>query len=1112
MLHFVLGTAGTGKTTFLREKIKEVVNQGKKVILIVPEQFSFESERALFKILGAKDSLSVEVLSFTRLCNSIFRAFGGLAGAELSKTARYLLMSVVVDELRDSLKVYRKSAMNISFLSTILAACSEFKAAGITASKLSDFSLSCEGLLAEKAGDLAALYEAYQSMLEKGYTDPEDSLIRAVAVLEENDFFSDYTVFVDGFTAFMAGEYSLLRHVIACSHDVWFALTTDTPHDNQQGMGLFSPVKATVNQLTRIAKTAGVPIENYHILEEPLRFKAEGLAHLSKNFLEPAVKKFDGDLSFAEIFAAGDIFDETEHVAASIATIVREEGCRYRDIAVVARDTCGYLRALELAFSRYGIPYFLDDPEDIENKILTGTVLSALDAVRGSFDSGHIIMLAKSPVLGFDMQKVAELENYVYIWNIRGALWLDDFANNPRGMAENLTDDDVKQLEIINEVRESVMKPLTILRDGVKSGTGRTFAKAVYEFLQAVNAAENIEKYAESMPQGEKEAFLDESARLWDILVDVLEVFGEVLGNIKLPAAKLCDLFRLAAGSAETAAPPQTLDQVIVGKADRIRPENVSRVFIIGANDGVFPPATEVQGIFSDEERRQMIDAGMGISMPSLYQVVLERFFAYFAVTLPSEKLYISYCKADIQGRVMQPSMIISQIHALFPGLAEKNRDESTLIYIQNKNTAFSALSKHYSKDTVLAASLREYFMQKDAKVLSRLEKAAVKPPHMLHAKDTAKELFGGNLRLSPSRVEKYYHCPFSYFAAYGLNLKKRQKVEFSPLESGSILHHILHVMVQKYGGKGLCECTQKQLENEIAEIIREYITSRIESMDALPVRFKYLFERLCGTAARLLKHMGEEFAQSKFDPAEFELPIRIGEKIEPISLVTANGTNVVVEGIVDRVDVMTTKTGKKYVRVVDYKSGRKEFKLQDIICGLNMQMLLYLFTIQENGRESLADSIPAGVLYMPANERFITTDRTAADSQVENEKRKSWRMSGLLLEDDEALRGMEENLSGVFIPVKMKKDGTPDSASSLASLDRMGKLSSKVKDLVAQMADSITGGNVAAVPVDSADYTVCRYCDYKTVCGFEEGDPIRKIAKLDREKVLRMLEEEYDS
>jgi ATP-dependent helicase/nuclease subunit B len=547
---------------------------------------------------------------------------------------------------------------------------------------------------------------------------------------------------------------------------------------------------------------------------------------------------------------------------------------------------------------------------------------------------------------------------------------------------------------------------------------------------------------------------------------------------------------------------------VLVGKVDRIRPVNLRAVFVIGAVEGEFPAQLGPTGIFSDAERQQLIDAGTGVTAPTLTRMALESFFAYFATTLASEYLSISWPGADRNGQELLPSSIVGGLMGMFPDIILKPLSGKQML--TGEKPAFRLLAAEYGSGSVMESSLLSYFGGGErANTLNRMEKARRHADYHITDRGLARELFGGNLRISPTRVERYYSCPFRYFAADGLALRQRRKVEFTPLESGSVIHNVLQVMVQRHGGKGLAAIEETTLEQEIASVIQDYLSALVDDVTKLPVRFQYLFGRLTGMLSRLLRRIGEEFAQSEFSPAAFELPIRQEEGVEPLHLQTIDGVSVAVEGVVDRVDIME-KNGVRYVRVVDYKSGAKTFDLHDILYGLNMQMLLYLFTIGENGKSELADAIPAGVLYMPVNESFVSAGRYASTEQVAKEQKKQWRMSGILLEDEEVLRGMERDLAGVYIPVKQGEDGF-DRYSSLATSEEMGRLSRKVKELVAQMAEALGDGAVAALPVNSEGYKTCEYCEFRAVCGHEPGDPIREIAKMDRAAVLKLLEEKDD-
>ncbi len=1110
LLQFILGTAGTGKTTRLLEELAQTVGAGGKAILLVPEQYSFEAERMLIRTLGQRLSLEVEVLSFTRLAGSIFRRFGGLAGVNLSQAGKYLLMSVALAEIQDSLQIYRKSTVNTAFLTTMVETCGEMKTAGISPEKLADIGALCEpSPLKDKLEEIALVYQAYQSLLDKGYTDPEDDLARASALLRQGwNYFGGTSVFVDGFTTFMAAEFQLLELAMAQGAKLTFAMTTDRIHDAHKGIGVFSPVKKALTRLMRMANKTGIKTAPPEILQQPVRYKHPALAVLSQNLFTPSPGCYEGDVKDSvRLFAAGDTYREWEYVASSIAALVREEGYRYNQIAVVARDMGRYLRVAQIMLDRYHIPYFTDNREEVESLPLISGVLAALDAVRSNFDPQVVLQYAKSPIAGQDLEQIALLENYCYCWGVRGAVWQNDFMNNPQGLAEALTQQDISTLEVINSTRQSIMAPLLALKNAIKGGTGKSFATGIFEFLQAVQAANTLTTYAHQMEQGERESFLDLSTQLWDILMEILDVFGAVLGGVGLTTKRACELFRLAVNAAEVAQVPQTLDQVLLGQADRIRPGEIRAVFVVGVNEGVFPPAVVTGGLFTDAERQAMIALGAEIAAPALEKSVLEKYFGYFALTLPTQRLYITYANSDLSGGELLPSVLVSAVQELLPSLKPDKLEP--MDFIGGDKSAFLLLSSGWRQDTPLIASLRQQYQQGEkAEALSRMQRAAISPPHRITHRETAKALFGGRMRLSPSKVERYYSCPFSYFAANGLELKKRRRVEFTPLESGSVIHNVLQVMVQRRGGKGLARLEQSVMEAQIREIIGEYLSSRIEDMQALPVRFQYLFGRLTGMLVRLLTRLGKEFAQSDFEVAAVELPISHRDGISPLELVTADNVAVSVEGVVDRVDVME-KNGKRYVRVVDYKSGSKEFKLHDVLYGLNLQMLLYLFTIGENGTGALANAIPAGVLYMPVRESFVTAGRNTDEQTISKDKEKQWKMNGLLLEDPEVLQGMEQDLAGVFIPAKLKKDGTLDAKSSLASHAEMGKLAEKVKRLITDMAQSLSTGGIGAVPVSSNEYDPCAWCDFRAVCGYEPGDAVREIASMDKAALFKLLEEE---
>ncbi|MCL2579788.1 MAG: PD-(D/E)XK nuclease family protein [Oscillospiraceae bacterium] len=1102
-LNFILGPAGSGKTALLLERLAAAADGGARILLLVPEQYSFEAELAVQQAVGPRLALEVEVLSFTRLCNSIFRALGGMSGPSITPAGRYLLLSLALAELTDKLRVYKKSSLNPAFLETISAVIAEFKGAGISPDRLSGISRDCPpGGLGDKLADLSALYSAYQALLEQGYTDSEDDLIRAINLLRGSDLFAGKQIFVDGFTTFMAGEFEMLSLLIAGAGGVTVAFTADEMQDNQQGMGIFSSAKEAMARLRRYARQAGVQVASPVKLHTPCRYHSPALAHLATSFSLPNPPKFGENPEAIRLFRAEDPYREIEWVASQIAGLVREDGCRYREIALVARETEPYLRAVESVFLREGIPFFTDERRDVENVSLAGGLLAALEAIRSGLDGEAVLAYAKNPLPGFDPDEIAALEGYSYIWSVRGKLWEEQWQNNPRGMVGPHNERDREELIALNATRQAIIAPLAALRDGMKNTDGRGFAGTIYAFLRSINAAEHLQSFADGLSQGERETFLDESTQLWDCLMDILDVFGTALATTALPAGRFVELFRLALGSSEIGLRPQTLDQVLVGKADRIRPGQIKAAFVIGGVEGQFPPDPSVTGVFTEEERRQIAELGAEIGGDALARAVLERFYCYYALTIPSQQLFVSYPAAKLSGAGQRPSWMIARLCEIFPKIELEPPVPFGEIY--SRGAARDLLAGIYREESPRTAAL--IALLGEAAVLRGMERAAFKGVREIADPAVAKALFGERMTLSPSRIERYHRCAFSYFARDGLGLRRRERVEFTPLESGSVLHHVLQVMTQRHG-RALFDLSAKELKREIAEIIDSYLADRVARLDALPNRFHYLFLRLSEILVKLLRRLGEEFNQSEYMPVAFELPIGLHGDVRPLEMVTAEGNRVRVEGVVDRVDVMQ-KGENRYLRVVDYKSGGKQFRLDDVICGLNLQMLLYLFTIAEKGEGALAGCVPAGVLYMPVGTKPVTSERGEDEEMIAAQSQKQWKMSGLLLDDEESLRGMERELKGVFIPAKMGKDGL-DARSALAGKAEMGRLSRKIRALVGEMADCLMLGRLPATPLRSADFDPCDYCEMGALCGFEPGDTHKTVAKMDRESVLKMLGED---
>lgn len=1105
MVQFILGEAGTGKTELIYHQLRQSAQGGRKCILLIPEQYSFEAEKAVYQRLGAVLALQVEVLSFTRLANLVFRQCGGLAGHALDDCARVLLMSVTLEEVQDALTVYSRHPGNPAFVSSMVAMVGEFKNAGVTPDGLKELSGQLpEGALREKLGELFMIYSVYQAFVDRSYVDQMDDLMRAGGYLEETSVFQGYDVYCDGFKGFMAGEYTLLRYLLRDARNVTFSFSADGLSDAEEGTGVFSPVKRTIRRLIRMSGENGQSVQPPVIQREFHRFQAPELCHIAAQmFRRP--EEYRGWRSGESVYLVQALnpYEEIEAAAGRICALVRERGMRYRDVAVIARSLEPYQTAIESVFRRYGIPYFMDKQVDAETHPLTTLLLTALEAVRGGMDTGKILRLAKSPLLGLDLYENSLLENYCYVWRIEREQWKTPFQNHPDGFGGQMDQEAQERLAKAEGARQKLITPLLSLRGKLEECDGGGFAKAAFDYLEesgAVQRLSDLEELSDSL-----------SSQVWDNLTAILDRFFLVMQGVRLTAARFTELLRLSLQTMEVALIPQTNDQVLVGAADRVRPQNPKAVFVIGANLGIFPARIEAGGVLSEDDRKKLAENGVEIAETMEERAVSEKYWAYTALTAASQYLWVSFCASGLDGKARYPSTIIEQLRRMFPGL-EREAEHGSLDRVVNETTAFTAFCRRAAsgqwKQTAEGAALEEYLMETSyADRLERVEALREEPFYSL-SPGPAAALFGRTLHISPTRADDFASCPFRYFLRHALRLRPRRRAELTPLESGSALHYVLSAMVQAHPSKELGELTSKQMEEEVDALLEKFLKENMERQDESPARFAYLYRRLRSTLLFLLRHLGAELAQSRFVPVAFELPISRERGTPPLEFTSKDGMRILLEGTVDRVDVYTKpEDGKEYLRVVDYKSGRKQFDLNDLLSGLDMQMPIYLFTLCRAD-----EPIPAGVLYMPARAEAVEAGREDAPEKIQAEFEGKMRMNGLLLMDYEILEAMEEELTGRFIPIKKSASGiNAQSKRNTVTKDEWKTLKEYVIRKSEQMADQLHEGGIDDVPLLKKDGRLaCEYCEYQAVCG-HEADSVkrREVSDLSREEALAKMKED---
>ncbi|MBR1779373.1 MAG: exodeoxyribonuclease V subunit gamma [Clostridia bacterium] len=1113
MLQLILGRSGFGKTHTIRNIIKEKIDHGlDKLLLIIPEQYSFETERAILQLLGEALYDKISIMSFRKLSEYIFKKAGKPCGKVLSDSHKAILMNIAIDSVKDKLKIYKSAATNSEFVSVMLSANDEFKMCNIDNTEIAKIkSMAPDKTLSAKLGDTQLILNKYNELLEGKFIDPVDEITYAYRLCSQEGLFQDYTIFIDSFDGFTPQQLLFLGYFLKYSRDCFITFCTDKVNfsePNEKSVDLFEPVNKHIRKVLDIAKKNTVKVNPPIVLQKNYRANEE-LSLMEKNFLR--AKKLGTNLSKCqaiEIYNAKNRYDEVEFVAKNIRKLVEKKDYRYRDFFIISRNEQLYDGIIDAYFKKYKIPLFYDKKESIESKILITFLTSLIGTVKGNFQSTDIFRLLKIGLLDFDNDDIFNLENYVLLWGIDKKQWLGPFTENPRGLSGQMTDEDTENLEKLNILREKIMAPLLAFAKKLKSAKdGKEMTEEIYYFLEKVNLRKKINAYSENLLKAGEIELAAEQVEVWEKMIDIFEEMALLLSGEKITLDKYHQLLKIVLKLSDIGKIPAKLDEVTFGVADRIRPDDKKVVFLLGANEGEFPRFPATAGVFSDDERCQLLELGLNL-YDSLEGLSLnERFLSYKAVTLAKEKLFVSFTNSTLSGEVNYPSEIVKELEKIFGNISiqdEKSFDEYDEVWA--KEPAFEVLSKHFREGSRFSNTLKRYF-ENDAETKERvklLKKVASKKTVAFEDQQSAGLLFKGDLKLSASQIESYYLCPFQFFCKYSLKAKPRKKVEFDSLEYGSLMHFVLEKILSKYKPSEIQSFAPNRIEKVIVEILNDYIKLKVGELKTKSDRFQYLFSRVVKTSVPLILHIADGLSQSEFKATDFELKIGKNGKVPALKLKLSSGEYIEVEGKIDRVDTYQ-KDGKSFVRVVDYKTGAKEFRLSDILYGLNLQMLVYLLALEKNPKSKNA-VIPCGILYMPAQKPLVTAERNINTDDLNKLKGKKLKMNGLIIDSPEVIYAMEKDAGGVFIPAKVKNSQIQKS-ETLVNVAFMEKILQKIENLIVQMAENLKKGTIPAKPAKGL-YDACEYCDYKSGCAFdEEYDEVVTVESLKNEEVENLLD-----
>ena len=1105
MLELVFGPSGYGKTEYVFNSIKSLVlDEGREVMLITPEQFSLIAERRLLTDLGEKGVRLVDNSSFSRLSDTVRREYGCEPFPVLSKGGKAVMMMKAIDLCRDNLVLFGKKLDSLNFVNSMIDVYDEMKSCNLSSFQIREMSSGIENVtLREKLKDISLIMNSYETLISDHFLDSASELNRVYDKLKDVNYFKDKIVFIDGFNGFVAQEYKILELIIKESERAVITLCTDEPHSDDS-FSLFGYVNNSASIISRIAVKAGVEIKEKFLTENHRAANSAMLA-TEKNIFQNGEEIFDAE-NCVSIYSAKSITDECSQAARQIRQLLRN-GVKAKEIAVITRDIEKYRGELSVFFKKYEIPFFNDERQPIKNQPLVLFIEYLLRCVNYSFRSDDILSLAKTGLTNIPDENINALENYIYIWNINGLKWTKPFENSTKGFTGELDEKDKQSLEKINETREALIKPLEIFKKSVKDAEITDLCSSVYHTLIKFGVDEKIRENAVFLANHNKTALAEEQGRVWDFIMEILNMLTQIYSNGKVNLKEFAKVFSLVVSAEDLGTVPAGIDNIQFGQADRIRTDNPKAVFILGANEGEFPQSVSGAGLLTESDRRILLENDFKLYSYGEILNLQERYFAYMACSAPSEKLYVSFIGAD--GKDENASEIVSSLKSLFNLTVKSIGDISDIELVETRQNSFELMCDRYFYNTTFYSSLKEVFGN-DSRFATVRDLAENKKT-MISKPETAVNLFDKNMYVSASRVEDFYNCSFRYFCKFGLNARPRRKAEIDPMQRGTLIHFVLEMILSSVGSKALSQMNESEIRLLVDKYTNEFFVSEMGAASGLTARFNYNYKRLSKLIYGVVIHLAKEFSESDFEAKAFELGIDRDGQVKPEILSLYDGGTIQIRGSIDRVDTYD-KDGQRYVRVVDYKSGSKSFNLSDVMYGLNLQMFIYLFSLCSDDKAALS-GIPAGVLYMHSSRNVFSFDsRKSAINEIDGEESSSFKMKGIVLDDGsgDIARAMEHSLAGKYIPVKEKKDG--ELTGKLASLEELGKIHKKINSLVTQMGMELHSGNISHNPIQDKNHkNTCEYCDYQDVCSNRRSIEKRILPELTEEEVKEELSKEFD-
>lgn len=1082
-LRFIYGKSNSGKSEYC---MREAISLGKRAMIIVLEQYSFTAEKALADKLGICGMGGIEIHSFARFAQRELKLLSGAALPHIDKGGKIMLLYKIIHDNAKELKILSENESDKA--EQMLALISEFKRYNISFEALETLADNIKNTgLQMKLRETALVYRRFEEKISDRFTDSDDNLMRLAKHLDKDGALEGQHIYIDGFSSFTESELALTDVFLRRAEMVTVTLCMER---KDRGRLEFLPCEQTEKKLLKMASSAGVSICSPVEMSYNPPQNAD-MAHLLSEYFNYPHKQFNGAVSGIEIFEAKNPYTEIVYVASQITKLCRENGYKFRDIGIVCSDMPLYTKYIKTVFKQFDIPVFPDRKTGVLNHSIVVFVLSALESITSVYLYEPIFRYAKSGFLSIDKESLDALENYILATGIKGDVWKKtdkwDYRISVYAEREESSLDEKEALDFINCAKTVVAEPLLKL-DSELCSSRKVSNKcaALYNFIIDMELDKKAEALAEEFEKSGDSYRAIEYRSVFNKVVDALDDMVDSIGDDSVSNAAFYEILKTGLAQYEIGLVPALQDGVLSGDITRIKGYDVKAMFIIGAVDASFPTPIKPNGFLSDSDRTSIEQEGIALAPASFAQAAENEHLIYKAISSPSEKLIITFPSSDFDGDSLRPAAIVTRIKDIFPSLEIQSDvlETDDVFRLLSPYSVFECLTDALSKGLPLNENYTaayEYFMS-SPKWKSKLENRIKSIDYRNVAQPLSEQTLEnstGTLKTAVSRLERFRKCPFSYFMQYTLNAKERPEMKLRFNEAGNFLHNFVDEFSRRLEENGMswADATDEYINQEADRIINAFDKRLNSYVLSKSPRMARLFVRLTETACASLKFIREHITRGKFEPLGYEISFDENGKFKPLKIALPNGTTVSLRGRIDRADVLQLGD-KKFVRIIDYKSGSKSFDLGDVFYGINLQLAVYITALCENG-----NMLPAGILYFRLDNPPVKSKPQKLPYELFAERLKSdeLKLNGLILNDDDVWHAMDtENETFDFLPARRKN------SKSFVSAEDFSALRKYVTKTVSDIATEILSGDTSISPYKSGDYTPCASCSFKSVCAFD--------------------------